>query len=78
MCLFLGGQWELVTVAPLPGVYSPDLARAYDVVLKHHMNRYGSEAEVVRLYGARVYATARRPLSRHELLALPIPIEWLK
>jgi hypothetical protein len=78
MCLFLSGQWELVTVAPLPGVYSPDRARAYDVVLKHHMNRYGSDAEAARLYDASAYATARRPLSRRELLALPIPIEWMK
>ena len=35
------------------------------------------DGDAVRFYGANVYATARRPLSRRELLALPIPVEWL-
>jgi hypothetical protein len=75
MCLFLGGQWELVKVAPVPDLYSQH--RGHDVILKRNMSIYGSDAEAVRFYGANVYATARRPLSRRELLALPIPIEWL-
>jgi hypothetical protein len=75
MCLFLGGQWELVTVAPLPGLTSQH--RAFDVILKRHMNAWGGDSAASRFYGATVYAVARRPLSRRELLAMPIPVEWL-
>jgi hypothetical protein len=75
MCLFVGGQWELVTVAPLPGLTSQH--RAFDVILKRHMNGWGGDSEASRFYGAAVYAVARRPLSRKELRALPIPVEWL-
>ncbi len=76
MCLFLNGQWELVTVAPIPSTTSPQYVR--DVIRNRQIWCYTSpDAEAVRFYGANVYATARRPLSRRELLALPIPIEWL-
>jgi hypothetical protein len=75
MCLFLGGQWELVTVAPLPGLTSQH--RAFDVILKRHMSAWGGDSAASRFYGAAVYAVTRRPLTRRELLALPIPIEWL-
>src|SRR5262245_52417952 len=75
MCLFVGGQWELVTVAPFPGLNEP---RGYDVMLKRDVSGYwGGEADAQRMYGSAVYAVARRPLSRKELLALPIPVEWL-
>ena len=30
ICLFLKGQWELITLAPLPTLDSPARARAYD------------------------------------------------
>jgi hypothetical protein len=76
MCLFLKGQWELVTVAPIPGLASQH--RAFDVILKRNVSTWGGDSEARRFYGANVYATARRPLSRRELLALPIPIDWLK
>jgi hypothetical protein len=77
VCLFLGGQWELVTVAALPGLYQPQ--RVADVVLKRQTGGWPSDhGEAARVYGASVYATARRPLSRRELYALPIPIDWLK
>jgi hypothetical protein len=50
----------------------------YDVILKRSVSMYsGGEGDAVRLYGSVVYAVARRPLSRRELLALPIPVEWL-
>jgi hypothetical protein len=76
MCLFLKGQWELVTVAPIPGIASQQ--RAFDVILKWNACTYGGELIASRFYGSQVYATARRPLSRKELLALPIPIDLLK
>jgi hypothetical protein len=74
MCLFIRGQWELVTVAPIPGLCSP---RAFDVILKRNPCAWGGDSIAAGFYGANVYATARRPLSRKELLALPMPIEWL-
>jgi len=75
ICLFIGGQWELVTVAPLPGLCSQH--RAFDVILKRHMSAWGGDSEASRYYGAAVYAVSRRPLSRKELRTMPIPIEWL-
>lgn len=76
ICLFLGGQWELATIAPLPGLNEP---RGYDVILKRYVSSY-SNFEIgltYQHYGSTVYAITRRPLSRRELLALPIPAEWL-
>jgi hypothetical protein len=73
MCLFIGNQWELVTVAPIPGLNEP---AGYDVILRQRITDYWGGA-LARLYGSAVYVVARRPLSRQELLALPIPIEWL-
>lgn len=76
MCLKLNGQWELVNLRPLPGVNE---TRGYDVVLRRFVSHYwGGESEVVQLYGTTVYAVSRRHLSRLELLAMPIPIEWIK
>jgi hypothetical protein len=76
MCLHIGGQWELVTVAPFTGLQQP---RGYDVILKRGVYSWsGSDCDAMRLYGANVYATARRPLSRRELRMLPIPGEWLR
>ena len=75
VCLFVNGQWELVTLAPRPAVHQP---AGYDVILKRSVSMYsGGEGDAARLYGSVVYAVARRPLSRRELLALPIPVEWL-
>jgi hypothetical protein len=76
MCLFVGGQWELVTVGPLPALYQPQ--RVYDVVRKRQTGGWPDDhAEATRFYGKLVYAVARRPLPRTELRAMPIPIEWL-
>jgi hypothetical protein len=75
ICLFLKGQWELVSVAPTPAANAP---AGYDVILKRRVSDYwGASSDANRLYGSAVYAVARRPLSRKELLALPIPAEWL-
>jgi len=76
MCLLLNGQWELVTVAPMPG--PPQNPSGYDVVRKRKTAGWPPEhANAVKFYGSAVYAVSRRPLSRVELLALPIPIEWM-
>jgi len=65
-----------VTVAPLPG--PPHNPCGYDVVRKRHMPGWPQQhSPAMKFYGAAVYAVSRRPLSRRELLALPIPIEWL-
>jgi hypothetical protein len=77
MCMRLGEQWELVTVAPLPAPYT--VGTWCDVVLGRTLSTWpGDLAETQQFYGASVYATARRPLSKRELRAMPIPIEWLK
>ncbi len=75
LCLELNGQWELVTVASLP---APGYGGSrYDVVRKRTV--HSSPDSVARdLYGADVYATARRPLAKTELRSLPVPIDWVK
>jgi len=76
MCLKLNGQWELVTVMPIPE--APASQSGYDVVRKRRVSSWYRDVDEARaLYGDSVYATSRRPLSRPELLAMPIPIEWL-
>jgi hypothetical protein len=75
MCILIGRQWELVTVAPLP----TSVERVYDVLRKRAVWGWGEDQSFAQqFYGAAVYATARRPLSKHELRAMPIPIEWLR
>ena len=78
VCLELGGQWELVTVAPLPPPGSD--GKKFDIVLKRTVySSSSSSGDTARqLYGATVYATERRLLSRAELRSLPIPFEWLE
>lgn len=74
LCLELNGQWELVTVAPLP---DQQARLQHDVVLKLAVHPW--YADVARqFYGKAVYATARRPLSKRELKLFPIPIDWLR
>lgn len=76
ICLFLGGQWELVTVQAIPAAFG---GSCFDVILKKII-RSGylhADPDSMRLYGTNAYAVARRPLSRRELLAMPIPIDWL-
>src|SRR4051812_38749285 len=40
ICLFLGGQWELVTVAPLPG---PHAAYRLDIILKRGVGYWSND-----------------------------------
>jgi hypothetical protein len=75
MCLRVNGQWELVTLAPVPGPVEP---RAYDVIRKRRVGGFGYDSGAVRFYGEDVYAVSRRPLSRRELRELPVPAEWLR
>ena len=75
MCLERNGQWELLTVAPLP----EELAQKprYDVVRKRLVYPW-SRCEAQGFYGAPVYATSRRPISKRELRQLPVPIDWTR
>lgn len=66
-------RWEMVTLAPLPTCFNK---RVWDVLRKRPVS-VGDEATAQQLYGAKVYAVARRPLSRAELRQLPIPIDLL-
>ena len=77
MCIELKGQWELVTVAPLP--QAPSVGSWFDVVRKRRVwAGTGDQTAARDFYGDAVYAVSRRPLSKRELLAMPIPIEWLR
>jgi hypothetical protein len=76
MCVELNAQWELVTVAPLPT--APQYATSRYDVLRKRTVYYWSADDARRYYGAAVYATARRPLSKRELKALPVPIDWVR
>jgi hypothetical protein len=75
MCVELNGQWELVTVAPLPEPMTQK--PAHDVLRKCSVYPWSADG-ARQFYGAAVYATARRPLSKRELKALPVPIDWVR
>ena len=65
------GQWERITLAPL------DAYRGADDVLirqKVHCNHH----PLGHILGNGVYVFARRPMTRAERLALPLPIEVVK
>lgn len=69
--------WELVTVAPLPATAYPHDAAKVDVILnKKAVTVSGDEARCV--YGAAVYAVARRRLRKKELVQYPIPIDLIR
>lgn len=75
LCVCRGGQWELISVALL--WKCSDEPPAYEFFLEQQLKQPSVDANtVVYCHGDR-YAVARRPLLRRELLALPIPIEWL-
>jgi hypothetical protein len=76
-CHYLKGQWELVTVAPLPPEVKRFHSDAVDVVLRRRVS-YMTDGEARAAYGARVYATSRRPMSKRELMQYPIPIEFIR
>jgi hypothetical protein len=69
-CRWVDGAWHLVTLAPW-------VSPGYDVVLRRRVDELTPE-QVVRAYGARVYATAKRRLGKKEMRQLPIPIDQQK
>jgi hypothetical protein len=71
-CRWVDGAWHLVTLAPLP--LAPWVSPGYDVVLRRRVNELTPE-QVLRAYGARVYATAKYRLGKKEMRQLPIPID---
>jgi hypothetical protein len=78
VCVCRGDHWELITVA-LVAQFSRQDVPAYDAVLQRHIDsRSERETETTEEYGRNRYAVSRRVLSRKELFAMPIPIEWLK
>lgn len=76
-CHYLKGQWELVTVTKLPEQLKRHVTDAVDVVRRRPV-RYITDSEARTAYGALVYATSRRPLSKRELMQYPIPIEFIR
>jgi hypothetical protein len=71
-CRWVDGAWHLVTLTPLP--FAPWHSPGYDVVLRRRVNELTPE-QVLRAYGARVYATSKRRLTKKEMRQLPIPID---
>jgi hypothetical protein len=72
-----GGPWELLEVVLIA---QPDrqVPPAYDEILQRHLDRDPPLAtETVDSQAGNRYRVRRRLLSRRELLALPIPVEWL-
>lgn len=78
VCVDRGGRWELITVA-LVAKSEPREVPAYDVILQRVIDdRRPPKADATDTYGRACYAVSRRVLTKKELLALPIPIDWLK
>lgn len=71
-CRWVDGAWHLVTLAPLP--FTHWLSPRYDVVLRQRVSALTPD-QVMRAYGARVYATSKRRLTKKEMRQLPIPID---
>jgi hypothetical protein len=78
VCVDRGDRWELISVERIARAYPPK-SPAYDAVLKRYIDATPTSAErVEESYKEDRYAIYRRVLSRKELLAMPIPIDWLK
>ncbi len=78
VCVDRGTHWELISVA-LTSQFSPQEVPAYDAILQRHIDgKPRCEGESVEDVGRNRYAVSRRVLARRDLLALPIPIDWLK
>lgn len=67
--------WELLTLTPLPPATLSSLARwrATDVWLGQRVDSW-EHRRLAALYGRPVYAVARRPVGRRELMRLPVPV----
>jgi hypothetical protein len=78
VCVERGARWELITVTMIahPSSEPP----AYDLILQRHIAGPAArgDTETVESHGLNRFRVSRHLLSRRELLALPIPIEWLK
>jgi hypothetical protein len=78
VCVERDGRWELISVV-LIAKSEPWEIPAYDVILQRAIGECREfKAEVTDTYGRARYTVTRRALTKKELLALPIPIEWLK
>ncbi|MDY3561792.1 hypothetical protein R5W23_003220 [Gemmata sp. JC673] len=77
LCVCRAGKWELITVV-MTGRCTPQEPPLYDAVIQQHLQKHVGSAEVVCFYRNNRYAVSQRPLSRRELLALPIPIDCLR
>lgn len=81
LLLLLDGQWYSVQVAALPETYrvysqtgrypswSYNAESRYDILLRRNISqaKEGDRQECLRLYGACVYATSKRQLSKREI-----------
>ena len=74
-CRFINGQWELISLAPLPVLAS--LPPPRDVILNKPATQVSAE-EAINTYGAKVFAVTRRVLRKKERKNYPIPIEFLR
>jgi hypothetical protein len=84
-CRLIGGRWHLVEVKKLPvplataaSARSPRVGPEPRDVLLDRPATAIDEAEARRFYGAAVYATAHRPLSKRELQQSPVPVDLWK
>jgi hypothetical protein len=78
VCVDRGGQWELISIAIVAKHLSHDVP-AYEEVLQRGIDARGAAtSDEIIDHGEIRYRLSRRALSRKELLAMPIPIEWLK
>ena len=77
VCVCRGKWWELISVAMISHPCPEDVP-AYDVILQQQIDAK-SHSGTDKVYHARIgYSVTRCALSRKDLLALPIPIDWLK
>lgn len=76
-CVCRSGKWELITVV-MTAQHTPQEPPRYDAVFQQHLRDRTGGAEVVCFYQNNRYTVSRRPVSRRELLTLPIPIDWLR
>ncbi len=78
VCVCRADGWELISVTMISHPYPEDVP-AYDVILQQYIDAKSQSGTDTMAYHARIsYAVTRRVLSRRELRALPIPIDWLK
>lgn len=78
LCVFRNRRWELISVALLAQPLL-EVSPAYDEILQGELQDHrATGARTVRFHRGNKYTVSRRILSQRELLALPIPYDWLK